>query len=469
MALTAKLASPAVSIASFRRSAALRPNLRASVYDAGAFGFMVGAGENYIAAFALAIGLGEIVSGVTSSVPMLCGGILQLVSLYALPRFGSYKRWIVTGVALQAAVFIPMIFAAFSGSIPAWAFFMIISCYWGLGLSSAPAWNAWIGHIVPNKIRSRYFAKRTRVIQIATLIGFLGGGWWLSYMQDANQILLGYAVLFSLALSARFASAYFLDAHQTSAADDFAPPRSTSLWQSWTGVSPKARYLIAYLVCMQGFIQFSGPYFIPFMMKQLGYGYEAFVSVLASALIARALSMTLWGRVARKYGSQGLLWIGGLGLLPLSTLWIVSDSWPWLVFVQALSGFLWSAYELAFFLMFLDYIPQRRRADMLSIYYLANSIAHCCGALAGGWWIASHGIDVAAYHGVFLISAIGRVACLVLLWKIWTSAKHPTHPGDDSEFSSPLREGSMRAEATSNQTDSVPLISPIIDQNREAA
>ncbi len=399
---------------------------------------------------------------------MLCGGILQLVSLYALPRVGSYKRWIVTGVAFQAAVFIPMIIAACVGSLPAWAFFLIISCYWGSGLSSAPAWNAWISHIVPNKIRSRYFAKRTRVIQIATLIGFLGGGWWLSYMQASNQILMGYAVLFSLALSARFASAYFLDSHRTSAADDFAPPRSTSLWQSWNSVSPKARYLIVYLVCMQAFVQFSGPYFIPFMMKQLGYGYDAFVTVLASAFIFKAASMTLWGRVARKYGSQGLLWIGGLGLLPLSTLWVFSDNWLWLIFVQALSGILWSAYELAFFLMFLDYIPQRRRADMLSIYYLANSIAHCCGALAGGWWIAYQGTNVAAYHGVFLISALGRVACLFLLWKVWTSSKNPTFPEDDSEISGGS-EHAPKNGITSNQTDSGPLISPIIDRRRDAA
>jgi MFS family permease len=451
----------------FRRSTALRPNLRASVYDAGAYGFMVGAGEAYITAFALAIGLGEVASGVTSSVPMLCGGVLQLLSLYALPRFGSYKRWIVTGVALQAAVFVPLIIAAVCGSIAAWAFFILISCYWGFGLASAPAWNAWISHIVPNKVRSRYFARRTRVIQIATLIGFLGGGCWLGYMKEANLLLAGYAILFSLALMSRVASAFFLDQHQTSASDDFAPPRTTSLWRTWSSVSPKARYLIAYLVAMTVFIQFSGPYFVPFMMKQIGFSYLAFVSILASALIARAFSMSLWGKVARKYGSQRLLWIGGLGLLPLSTLWIFSDSWAWLVFVQALSGFLWSAYELAFFLMFLDYIPQRRRADMLSIYYLANSIAHCCGALAGGWWIAWQGTNIAAYHGVFIISAIGRVGCLLLLWQTAIRTSSPTIPEDDLTVGSLT--GARSVAGNPQDTDAVPLSSPVVDKLREAA
>ncbi len=53
----------------------------------------------------------------------------------------------------------------------------------------------------------------------------------------------------------------------------------------------------------------------------------------------------------------------------------------WLFVVQVLSGIVWSAYELAFFLMFLDYIPQRRRADMLTIYNFAQAVAWCSGAL----------------------------------------------------------------------------------------
>lgn len=461
------MVSASHSLRPFSRASSLRPNLRASVYDAGFFGFMVGSGESYIAAFALAAGLGEVASGFTSTGPMLCGGILQLLSLYALPRLGSYKKWIVAGVTAQAFVFIPMIVAAVMGSVSAWAFFLIISCYWGSGLASAPAWNAWISHIVPTRIRSRYFAKRTRIIQLATLTGFLGGGWWLAYMQRMDMVLIGFAILFTLAMSARFASAYFLHVHQTSSEDDFAPPRSSSLWSSWCSVSPKARYLIAFLVCMQACIQFSGPYFIPFMMRQLNFGYESFVSVLAAAFVARALSMSMWGRIARRYGSQGLLWVGSIGLAPLSSLWIVSDNWYWLVFIQVLAGMLWSAYELAFFLMFLDYIPQHRRADMMSIYYFFNSLATCGGAIAGGWWLSSHLTTLTAYHGVFGISAVGRIFCLVLLWRVWVSSSQPSRPDhiDQSHRSS----RSTEPQIAPSEASTTPSSAPIIDRFRRVA
>jgi MFS family permease len=457
-----------LSVPHFEKSTWLRPNLRASIYDAGCFGFMVGIGEMYLSNFALDVGLGEVVTGLATGVPFLCGGILQLLSLYALARIGSYKRWIVTGVALQGLVFLPLIYAAIVGSMPAWAFFLIVSCYWGAGMASAPAWNAWISHVVPSRIRSKYFAKRTRVIQVAMLTGFLAGGWLLSLSKQWNQVLYGFAAIFVLASLARFASAYSLHRHQTSAEEDHAEPRTVSVWSAWGAVSPKARYLIAYLVCMQFCIQLSGPYFIPYMKKQLGYGNEVFVWVFASALVARIASMSLWGMLARRFGSQAVLFLGGLGLIPLSTLWIFSDSIVWLMFIQALAGLLWSAYELAFFLMFLDYIPQRRRADLLTIYYLASAAAFCLGSLVGGWWVATHGTTVAAYHGVFILSAFGRIGCVYLLWKTWTSSAYPRRPMDTSTTALGMGR-SLVEESAEPRPDAGPSHRPIVDGRPEAA
>ncbi len=464
----ARLALPSATKTSsatmiFDRQRSLRPNLRASVYDAGFYGLMVGIGEAYLPAFALALGLGEVVSGLVTSVPILLGGLMQLLSIYALSWVGSYKRWIIAGILMQTLAFLPLIYAAIAGSISAWAFFATVSCYWGAGMASGPAWYAWISHVVPSRIRSHYFARRTRVIQLATLGGFLAGGLLLQATKTWDVVLYGFAAIFIVAGLARFASAYFLEQQQTSTDHDFAAPRSHSVFTAWSSVSPKARYLIYYLVCMQACIQFSGPYFVPYMIKQLDLSYSAFVVVLAGSMIARACCMSFWGKIARNYGSQALLWIGGIGLLPLSTLWIVSDSLPWLFAVQVLSGILWAAYELAFFLMFLDYIPQRQRADMLTIFNFAHALAWCAGALLGGWWIASHGTTPVAYYGVFLISALGRIACLGLLWMTWRSggvSPNPFFPADSRETDAEIAELSGFRGSGSGTG---PISSPMLD------
>jgi len=396
----------------------LRPNLRASMLDGGFYGLTLGCGETFLPAFALAVGLGEVVSGLVTSLPIFFGGIVQLISLRALTWAGSYKKWIVAGVAMQAMTFLPLIAAAIYGSISSWAFFLVASIYWGTGLAAGPAWNAWIGHVVPEPIRANFFAKRTRIIQITTLIGFLIGGGLLQWTKGIDAVLWGFATLFIVAGLSRFACVGYLVKHRTSKADDDVHPERVRWMETWRGISPKSRNLIVYLICMQACVQFSGPYFVPYIIKQLNYSYTAFAIVIAAALVARILALNLWGRVARDYGVDKLLIIGGVGLLPLASLWILSPSLPWLIVVQMLSGLLWSAYELAFFLMFMEEIPQKRRASALTIFNFGNSCTWCLGALAGGWWLSHFGASIESYHGVFVISSLTRVLCVGLLWRV---------------------------------------------------
>src|SRR5579872_6923159 len=70
--------TPAMFRRSRRRS--LRKNLRNSVSDGAAFAVTVGIGETYFPAFVLALGMGEIASGLIASVPLLLGAFLQMVS-----------------------------------------------------------------------------------------------------------------------------------------------------------------------------------------------------------------------------------------------------------------------------------------------------------------------------------------------------------------------------------------------------
>ncbi|MCC6509152.1 MAG: hypothetical protein IT423_08600, partial [Pirellulaceae bacterium] len=182
MSLTALERGPAASSLSMSAPAReprfphLRRNLLLSTSEAGAYGAMVGMGETYLPAFALALGMGEVTAGIVASAPMLVGGVLQSISPWAIARLGSYKNWIVLSAALQGISLIPLFIAALLGSLSPTALLLIASLYWAGGLAAGPAWNTWIGHLVPTTVRSRFFAKRTRVSQLLTLSGFLAGG-----------------------------------------------------------------------------------------------------------------------------------------------------------------------------------------------------------------------------------------------------------------------------------------------------
>src|SRR6056297_3377549 len=116
------------------------------------FSVMVGCGETYFVAFALAIGMGDALAGLLGSVPLLAGALLQLVGPRAVQVLGSHKRWVVLTAGIQGMSFVPLVIAAWLGHMPAWLVFVMVSLYWALNLGGGPAWNTWIGTVVPPSV-----------------------------------------------------------------------------------------------------------------------------------------------------------------------------------------------------------------------------------------------------------------------------------------------------------------------------
>ncbi len=391
----------------------LRHNLRASTVDAAYYGAMVGFSENYFSAFALAVGLGQVTAGLVTSLPILCGGVSQLVALWLLRSGGSYRTSILLFVTIQALAFVPLIIAAAVGGIPAWLFYLTISVYWAGGMAAGPGWNAWISQLVPKKIRPRFFAKRTRFIQLATLSAFLFGGIVLEQLTRADYRLLGFMLLFIGALSTRLLSVWQLYLHKTTPEIDRAHFDGVTTAVAWKTLSPSAKKLILYLIILTGSLQISGPFFAPYMLVQLEFGYPYYVAIVACSFMTRIFSLHYWGIYAKRAGTQALLWTAGIAIIPLAPLWIISSNFGWILCVQAVAGVAWAGFELAVLLVFFEAIPLARRAQILTIYNFGNSVAWFCGALLGGWCIDLLGKTPHAYHFVFGLTAIARLACFI--------------------------------------------------------
>lgn len=405
-------------------SVQLRRNMACSSADASAYGVMVGVGETFVPAFALAIGLGEVTAGLVASVPLMAGGLLQLASLWALRRGVSDKWWVVFAATIQGLSFLPLIAAAIVGSISSTALLLIATIYWAAGLASGPAWNCWIERLIPRGVRAGYFAKRTRASQIATLSGFVAGGLLLQYGGQTGRLLHAFALLFSAALLFRLASAVALALHREPRATSIADTQGSlldtpSLANGPGSANDSAKYgkqLLIYLVLVQGMVQLSGPYFTPYMLQHLQLSYVAFTGLVAVAFISKIVSLLLWGRFARTRGASWLLMVGGTAIVPLSALWVVSESIYWLIFIQTVNGAAWAAYELGFFLMFFETLPRDRRIKMLTYYNVANTSAWCIGATVGAVLLKSMSMTVEAYYTLFILSSLGRVVATIYLY-----------------------------------------------------
>ncbi len=401
----------------FARGHRLRRDMRHSANDAVLFSIMVGSGEAYFAAFALAIGLGQVTAGLVAALPMLAGSLLQLASPYAIRRLGSIRRWVVLCAMAQALSFTPLIAGALAGRLPAWGLFAAAALYWGSGMATGPAWSAWITTVVPRPLRARYFARRSRGAQYGVVGGLIGTGLLLHWQSEALGAM-AYAIPFGVAGLARFLSGMRLwrmsepEPTPREASSARFGERARRLW-----AGPGGRVL-TYMLALQVSVQISGPFFAPYMLSGLDLSYAQFMMLIGSAYAGRVLSLPWIGRFAKRFGPGNLLWVGGAGIAPLTIMWMTTESFWLLLGFQLFSGAMWACYEMATMLLTFETIPASERTGALTIFNLLNACAIVIGSTIGATILGTLGADIRAYQVLFAVSLCGRVLALPLVARV---------------------------------------------------
>jgi len=407
------------------RAARLRSDLQNTLRDAFAWGLMVGLGETYLVAFALAIGIRETLAGLLSTVPMLLGALLQLVSPWAIERIGSQRRWILICASIQATALLILSIAAVTGVISLWSMVLIAAMYWGAGYATGPAWTTWITTIVPSRIRTRFFAGRSRFAQVAILLGLLVSAIELQNGRANGIEVLVFAALFFAAACFRFAGVGFL-------ARQGEPEPLPKGYRRISGSDFLRRFahgrdgrLLAYMLAFQVSVQISGPFFTPYILQKLDYSYVEWLALVTVSFVAKFAAMPMLGRFAKRVGAQGLLWLGGVGVIPLPAFWILSDNIVYLGVLMAAAGVSWGAYELATVLLMFDRITPAERTSVLTWFNLVSAIAIVGGSLVGGALLSGLGETSGAYHIVFVASTVMRFGVLLLLRRVVALHERP--------------------------------------------
>jgi MFS family permease len=387
--------------------------MRAMRADGALFSVMVGAGETYLPAFALALGAGEIAAGLLAGLPLLGAAVLQLVTPYAVRALGSHRRWVVGCALLQAATFIPLVVAALVGSLSTPLLFAVVLTYWASGLATHPAWNTWASTLVPRSIAPSFFAQRARLGQLSLLAALLVAGATLQLAREAGAAVQGFALIFLAAGLARWLSANAL-------ATQSEPVRMPTNFQI---VGPRALLrgraggayarLLLLMLALQTSVHVAAPYFSPYMLGELGLSYDRYVVLIAASLAAKAIFAPFAAELAERVGSARVLRASALAIVPLPMLWMISDNFGYLVGLQVVSGMAWATYELLTLLLFFEKIPAAERTSVLTAFQLANSLAIFIGTVAGGWVLSEIGAGRDGYYAIFWLSTVIRLGAVM--------------------------------------------------------
>lgn len=400
-------------------------SLRHSVRDAAAYSVMTGAGETYFSAFAVYLKASTAQVALLSSLPPLLGSFAQLFSAWWGHRHGMRKPLVLAGVYLQAFAWLPLMLLPLL--FPEHAVPLLIASvvlYHAGGNLATPQWSSMMGDLVPEQSRGRFFALRTGVYSIVSLLALIGGGLILHGFDSHGMTIAGYLTLFSIAAIARLISAHHLrqmhDPPRTGALFDFPAPDNLLRRARHSAF---ARFSLFYAF-MQFSVAIASPFFTVYMLRDLHFSYLMFMANTAASVLAQFLTLSMWGRISDRFGNRLILAATGLLIPTLPALWLFSTD-PWyLIAVQALGGFVWAGFSLSAGNFIYDLVPSPKRATYVAYHNVLMSIGIFLGALLGGYLglILPSEITLfgetyswgSALLGVFLISSLVRLVVALL-------------------------------------------------------
>ena len=404
----------------------IEASLRHSHRDAGAYAVMMGAGETYLSAFALFLRATPPQIGLLASLPPLIGSFTQVLSAWIGHRTGRRKALVLAGASLQAAAWLPI--ALLPLLVPSLAVPCLIASvvFYQCGAHFAsPQWASLMGDLVPLKRRGQFFARRTRTVSLVTFLSLCAAGLLLNEFTDAGHTLAGFVTVFAIAMCARTVSVYQLSRMYDPGGHVAA--MEVPVGQKWWKRLRKSNIMrfSLFFALMPFSVAFASPYFSVYMLRDLQFSYAEFMMNSGMSVIAQFLTLNQWGRISDVFGNRRILSVTCLVLPLLPLLWVFSDNFGYLLFVQALSGLAWAGFTLSTGNFLYDLTSREGRATCMAVHNILASTGLFCGALAGGYLAvrlpAGLEVGLVSVHWlsslplVFALSASARLLVVLLL------------------------------------------------------
>ncbi|MCF6153700.1 MAG: MFS transporter [Candidatus Brocadia sp.] len=388
---------------------AVKKSLNLSIKDGVAFAATTGFGDNYINPFAVALGASNFQIGLLSSLPQFLPALIQLKVADVTERLGSRKKIIVRSVFFHAFMLLPIAFIPYLPEfLQVGALIGFCTLYMLFASLAGPAWGSLMADLVPVRRRGAFFSKRSRLIGIVTLATTFLAGYILHLSK--TQSLVGFTVIFSLAMISRYISCYFLSRM-------YEPPLEVMREHYFSFGAFLRRLNIGnfgkYVVFQSSFnfaVFLASPFFPVFMLRDLGFSYLTYTIVVTTVPLATILSISYWGRYSDVLGNRRVMGICSIVVSVLPALWLISHQIYFLIGIQVLAGFFWGGFNLCSSNFIYESAIPEKRTRCISYFNTINGLAICLGNLLGGF-LATHIPPVFGYRllTLFAISSCLRI------------------------------------------------------------
>lgn len=365
---------------------------------------MTGTSDNFLNAFAIYLQATAMQLGLLTAIPQLFGATSQILSVWLgnhvrrkplVVKVAFLQSLLVAGLATLAIVYG---IGGLQDSRIVWLIVLAVGYFSCLNCIQ-PHWRAWMGSLVPQSRRGVFFAARTRLTMAASLLIFIAGGTVLSISAANDNTWLGFALLFGVAASGRLVSSILLGRMHDPEPE--SAQNAMRLRDSWRHVreslkDPTFRNYSFFVASMQGAVALSAPFFAMYMLRDLEFTYLQYSINSIASIGTQFIMLHFWGKFSDRFGNHLVMVISSsmIPLIPL--LWLVSPDYYYLLFVQVVSGVLWSGFTLSTANYLYDIRPHNTNfALYAAIQSGTSALMVFCGGLLGGY-LALRAPDIAA-------------------------------------------------------------------------
>ncbi len=371
-------------------------------------------GDYYVSPFAIAINSSSSVVAMISAFSGLLGPISQMFGS-RLPEKYPRKKIVLRSIFFESLIWLPFIAIAilfYSGilleSLPILVLFSF-SLYTIAGNLGYPAWFSWMGDIVENKHRGKYFSKRNLLMGFTSVVLAISAAFFLDYFGKNHHIMFGFAILFSLALLSRLTCWKIL--HK-----QYEPKiklKKGYYFSFWDFLINSNKNNFGKFSLFRFFFTFttaiSSPLLVVYLLRHLNFSYTAYMVIIFSGTIFSLIVLELWGKFADRYGNYRTLCISTLIIPFIPILWVLNSNIFYLIFIpSALSGIAWAGIHLSETNFIYDNVSYQKRGLAISYYNMFWGIGLFLGASLGALLIKI--LDTNFIQPIILIFIIGALA-----------------------------------------------------------
>ena len=397
----------------------LRRSLNAAVAE-GAFAeiFAACATGAVITGWALYLGASAAMIGLLGALPLAA----QVASLPAAWFTGTRSRKAVAlwAVGISRLTFLPLLTLPTLDVGPDAKldlFLIIVAVSTVASVISNSAWVAWMGDLVPDRIRGRFFGRRTIFLNIAGTITSLGAAVLLDSLRPLGWTGAALSALTGAACLAGVASVVLmLRQHEPPVP---AEPRASA----WTVLrlalrGRRTRPFVGYLFAWNAAVGISASFFAYHMLTNLHTGFLVVAAHGVGVAAVRIASARFWGQTVDRIGAGPVLVLCSFGIasVPLTWFFVTPDRlWP-IALDAVVAAFLWSGHNIAAFDLTIGLAPRGGRPLYLAAFATAGGLGFGLASVLAGQAAAlmpTHfvmgGEAWTNLHVLFLLSALGRL------------------------------------------------------------